>query len=301
MKTTRSLAAEIGTILSGTLLIIWAMHLGLQSDTGALLLNLGTNIIGIGITITFVDRMLSIRKNADEAEAMAHTILHHLDHVVWIWLGGYRNFSTTELFGLLSSVKDSDELHPNTRHGLVVLADRSSHFCKLRPAVVVANSSLKKAIDLLGQFCHLADRSTPWSAIAISQSLQEAAICLCKAVHEPITTLQYDNDIRLRDSSLRAQEDRLLGESIVRTNTVVSPIRRTEATTTNSSRSTLASRAGMIAPFERRPENKPRPVLAGFASKTLAEDQQGDDLVDSAVQNRQTSTDQVAQSDNKEE
>jgi len=54
-------------------------------------MNLGTEIVGITLTVAIVEALLEKRARSDEARRIAWNVMHDIDHAVWVWQGGGRS------------------------------------------------------------------------------------------------------------------------------------------------------------------------------------------------------------------
>jgi hypothetical protein len=76
--------------------------------------NVGTEIFGILVTIALVDWVLEKRRRQDRARELAWSVLHSIEHSVWVWQGGPRQMGTNELLGIVAGIKKQDHLEPFT-------------------------------------------------------------------------------------------------------------------------------------------------------------------------------------------
>ncbi len=98
-----------------------AFRVGPDKPWGALWLNLGTEIVGIVFTVAIVEWLFERRRRLEDARRMAWRVLHALDHAVWVWQGGHREFNLAELVALLKRVEDGDSLPGFTQNLLMQL------------------------------------------------------------------------------------------------------------------------------------------------------------------------------------
>jgi hypothetical protein len=97
-------------LVTGGFLIIAAIVLWLSfvfgGDTGwgNLFTNLGTEIIGIVITVAVVEWFFERRRLQNRGRQLAWDALHAVEHAVWVWQGGPRQMDTDEVRGILNAV-----------------------------------------------------------------------------------------------------------------------------------------------------------------------------------------------------
>ena len=95
----------IGGFLSVAAVILWVSFIfGVETSTGTLLINLGTEIVGIVITVAVVEWFFERRRLQTRGRQLAWDALHAVEHAVWVWQGGPREMDTDEVRGILNSV-----------------------------------------------------------------------------------------------------------------------------------------------------------------------------------------------------
>jgi len=77
------------------------MRVGPESGWGSIFLNLGTEIIGIVLTVALVEVLLERQSQKEVARSMAMAILIELDKRIHSWLGGDPRFDVNEMLLLL--------------------------------------------------------------------------------------------------------------------------------------------------------------------------------------------------------
>ena len=83
-------------------LVIWSAFLVSNgTTTQSLLVNLGTEIVGIVITVAVVEWFFERRRNHERARQLAWSALHAAEHGIWVWQGGPREVETDQLLGML--------------------------------------------------------------------------------------------------------------------------------------------------------------------------------------------------------
>ena len=104
-------ALVTGGFLVLALAILAASFLpGIDPAVQALLVNLGTEIIGIVITVAVVEWFFERRRLQNRGRQLAWDALHAVEHGVWVWQGGPREMDTDEVRAVLNAVGDDDPL-----------------------------------------------------------------------------------------------------------------------------------------------------------------------------------------------
>lgn len=99
-------------------LILWASFVvGVDTNAGTLFINLGTEIVGIVITVAVVEWFFERRRLQNRGRQLAWDALHAIEHAVWVWQGGPRQMDTDEVLGVLNAVTRDDPL-PDFTEGL---------------------------------------------------------------------------------------------------------------------------------------------------------------------------------------
>jgi hypothetical protein len=203
-----SLAIFVGAVI----FIAIGFFIGNQTIQ-SVLLNLGTEALGILITIAGIDKLEERRRIVENIEAMAWRYLNRIDIIVWIWQGGRKEFSMDELFSLLDATQDDDPIHPETMKLLCKLGDTANHKLKAHyhKTSIEASPRMKDAFKAL----------YPLFAMQDSNALlppKEIAKCLRSAIEGFRDCLPKDVDLdsdfpfvdpSKRENSLTAQSSRL--------------------------------------------------------------------------------------------
>ena len=106
--------------------VIWlAFLVGPDTSAGNLFTNLGTEIIGIVITVAFVEWLFERRRLQTRGRQLAWDALHTIEHAVWVWQGGPRQMDTDEVFGILAAVGSNDPLPDFTEGMFLSIGTRS--------------------------------------------------------------------------------------------------------------------------------------------------------------------------------
>jgi len=202
-------------LLGSALLLIAGIAIGVSMSHGLtlddFLLNLGTELVGIVLTIAFVDQILERRKNEESAKKIAWEALHDLDHAVWVWQGGAREFDLDELAGLLTHVTDSDPLPQFTQNLFLRIGCRADNTLRTRGEAMSANPHLKNAMQILKPLSRMRDDNRLLSVSEINDIAGKALAELAKAVGSVYSVQNIEVLSAHRDVTVKAQEWRHYG------------------------------------------------------------------------------------------
>ena len=194
----------VAAIMLGT-----SFFFGVDTSTGTLLMNLGTEIIGIVMTVAIVEWFFERRRLQNRGRQLAWDFLHAVEHVVWVWQGGPHEIDSDEVRGLLNAVRD-DPLPEFTEGLLLNIGTRSHRLLKNDPAAVAAMPGLMNALEHLGRFSSIRDGKAPWASRKVADILDEGTTALAKSLGTP-TERHPTRLIRFRDPSVESQERRHFG------------------------------------------------------------------------------------------
>ena len=206
-----SRALVTGAFLLLSMVVLWVGYLrGTDRFSGDLLMNLGTEILGIVVTVAVVEWFLERRRLQERGRQLAWQALHSVEHAVWVWQGGPRQLETDELLGLLSAVSEDDPLPDFTQNLLLMVGTRSKQGLKHDSAAVDAMPGLGEALEHLSRLSSMRDdrELMPPRKLAdiLSQGVSHLALVL-KLSDERIPARL----IRYRDPSADSQERRHFG------------------------------------------------------------------------------------------
>ena len=209
------ISVTLAFLLVASIIIFIGFHVGATTGPGSLLLNLGTTVIGIALTVAIVEWLFEKKQTKNEARRMAWRTLHRLDHAVWVWQGGSREFDANELLGLLASVTDSDPIPPFTETLFLVLGSDAENRLRHQGDIVQANTELEKALGCLKKLSAVRDSEDSLSPTQIAENLSKTARLLAKAVRisftEDIEIKSTESSMRFEKCSLEQQEWRHFG------------------------------------------------------------------------------------------
>lgn len=204
-------------LVTGGFLIVAAIMLGMSfffgvgTSVGTLLMNLGTEIVGIVMTVAIVEWFFERRRLQNRGRQLAWDFLHAVEHVVWVWQGGPREMDSDEVRGLLNAVSD-DPLPEFTEGLLLDIGTRSHRLLNNDPAAVAAMPGLVIGLEHLGRFSSIRDGKSPWPSRKVADILDEGTTALAKCLGKP-TERHPTRLIRFRDPSVESQERRHFGGS----------------------------------------------------------------------------------------
>ena len=205
----RALVTGIFLVLSAVV-IGAAFFVGTDDPRGDLFLNLGTEIMGIVLTVTIVDWFFERRRLQARARQLSWWALHQVEHAVWVWQGGPRQLETDELLGLLSAVGDDDPLPEFTQNLLLSLGTRAKQALKDEPRALDAVSGLREAFEQLSRLSSIRDGGELPPPKKIADVLASGVAHLAVVLGLPDERIPA-RLIRYRDPSAERQEQRHFG------------------------------------------------------------------------------------------
>lgn len=188
--------------------ILWsAFVLGTDTSFGTLFINLGTEIIGIVITVAVVESFLERRRLQNRGRQLAWDALHATQSAVWVWQGGPREMDTDEVLGVLKAVGGDDPLPDFTEGLFLSVGTRSRRLLNNDPQAVAAVPGFMTALEHLARLSAIRDGRTPMPSRKVADILEEGTLALAQALGQP-TERHLASLIRYRDPSLESQERR---------------------------------------------------------------------------------------------
>ena len=192
-------------------LVLWgAFVVGTDTSAGNLFINLGTEIVGIVITVAVVEWFFERRRHQNRGRQMAGNALHAVEHAVWVWQGGPRQMDTDEVRGILHAVDEDDPVADFTEGLFLNIGTRARRLLSNDPEAVSALPGFMNALEHLARLSAIRDGRNRMSARKVADILDEGTEELAKALGRP-TERHLPSLIRYRDPSLESQERRHYG------------------------------------------------------------------------------------------
>ena len=173
--------------------------------------NLGAELIGIALTVAIVDWLIERKRLREQSQQFAWRLLHDMDHALWVWQGGRREFHLDEMVSLLRLAQSSDPFPATTQDLFINLGVRASDMIRLHTRLMTFDKRLKKACSALGSLSQLRESrgslDTAYVIDAVRQGVSQLAAVTGQTVHEG----EFGVARAFRDPTLRAQEQRYRG------------------------------------------------------------------------------------------
>lgn len=195
-------------VLVASGLLITSLMLTGDNRAGDVLLNLGTEVVGIALTVAIVDWLIERHRFRDEAEKAAWRLLHDIDQAVWIWQGGRREFNLDELASLLRMIEPDDVISDPAREMLVTVGSHASDELRLHHRIFRFEGRLGQAVGFLTGLAQLRELGASVNNEFIVESLERSVTVLAAIVKQPVAAGTSGVARTYRDSSLDAQHDR---------------------------------------------------------------------------------------------
>ncbi len=181
-----------------------------EGATQSLLINLGTEIIGIVITVAVVEWFFERRKNLERARQVAWSAMHAVEHSVWVWQGGPREIESDQLLGMLRSVQEDAALPDFTQNLFLSLGTRSKHALHNDQSALASMPGLMLAFEELSRLNAIREGGRVKPPQKVASILEEGVINLAKVLGQP-TEAMPARLIRYVDATENAQEQRYFG------------------------------------------------------------------------------------------
>ena len=188
--------------------VLWmAFIVGTDTSYGTLFINLGTEIIGIVITVAVVEWFFERRRLVTRGRQLAWDSLHATQTAVWVWQGGPREMETDELLGVLNAVHEDDPL-PDFTEGLFLnVGTRSRRLLNNDPQAVAALPGYMDALEHFARLSAMRDGRSSMPSRKVADILEQGSAALARALGRP-TERHLASLIRFRDPSLESRERR---------------------------------------------------------------------------------------------
>jgi len=183
---------------------------GVDTSMGTLLINLGTEIIGIVMTVAVVEWFFERRRLQNRGRQLAWDALHAVEHAVWVWQGGPREMDTDEVLGVLNAVGSDDAVADFTEGLFLNLGTRSRRLLSNDPLAVQSMSGFMDGLEHLARLSAMRDGSDSMPPRKVADILEQGTSSLARSLGKP-TEKHLASLIRFRDPSLESQERRHFG------------------------------------------------------------------------------------------
>lgn len=185
----KGIVAVASAVLLALVAWAWGSRPSFLSD---LLVNFASEAWGFILTVFLVNFLLRRHHLDSEARQLARAILHDIDHAVWVWLGGKREFGVGEGRALLARVNGDTRPARFTESLLMAVGSRAANSLRTHPQIVTRQPALHQALDALVPLAGLRDGppGTSLEPTAIAAILLSAIQPLCDAARmspEPAT------------------------------------------------------------------------------------------------------------------
>lgn len=194
-------------ILAGIMLWLGFYVDELNPTAANVFINLGTETIGIVLTVAVVESFMERRRVLSKGRQLAWDTLHAAETAVWVWQGGPREMETDELLGILNAVDDEDPL-PDFTEGLFLnLGTRSRRLLNNDRQAVGVLPGFMNGLEEMARLSAMRDGKTRMSSRKVADILEAGTKGLARALGQP-TERHLASLIRFRDPSLESQERR---------------------------------------------------------------------------------------------
>lgn len=193
------LPVSVGTVAA-------AFQFGEDTRVGTLLINLGTEIFGVFITVAVVEMFLDRRRKQDRARDIAWSTLHQMERAIWVWQGGPRQAKTDELLGIISGIRSEAPPEPVTRSILVSLGTHAREVLDREAPSIRTLPRLGSALEDLTSLRSLTDGGSV-SLRMVAEVLESATTDIARILDLPCQRIPSAL-IPYRDASSEAQAQR---------------------------------------------------------------------------------------------
>lgn len=205
----RILVPAVFLVVAG-LVIYSAFLVESQSTVQAVLVNLGTEIVGIVITVAVVEWFFERRRDMERGRQLAWSALHATEHGIWVWQGGPREVETDQLLGMLRGVRDEDPLPDFTQNLLLALGTRAKHLLHNELPALQVMPGLLGAFEELARLHAIREGGRVAPPRKVADILSLAVTGLARVLGQPTEPMPA-RLIRYVDPAADAQEMRYFG------------------------------------------------------------------------------------------
>ena len=177
-------------------------------------LNLGTELIGIVLTILIVDWLLERKRAREEMKKIALNGLSKINYAVWIWQGCPRDLNISILYSFLSETSNNDKLSVSTQNLIIQLANTSEETITLNPEAVNSNKILNQALKELSSLAKMRDTNNVLSPKSIANCLASVILKFADVlkIKNIFKDKQDNNHTLIRDTASEKQNWRRFGQ-----------------------------------------------------------------------------------------
>ncbi len=200
------LAVAFGFVAIGSALVFAPTFLGWEWSRGGTLVDLGSELLGLALTVSILDWFFEQRRLRADGRRLAWEVFHHVERVVWVWQGGPFRLETDELLGLLNGVSTDDGFAACTERMLLGLGIRSRELLKGERQAVSTIHGFDEALGELGSLARIGEGRKP-SAEPVRAALTAATRTLADILDLAAPHLP-PRLIRDRASDVPSQEKR---------------------------------------------------------------------------------------------
>jgi hypothetical protein len=147
----------VGFLIVAAIILSISFLFGVDTTTGNLLINLGTEIVGIVLTVAIVEWFFERRRLQDRGRQLTWDMLHEIGHAVWVWQGGPREMGTDEVLGILDGAGKDDPLPDFTEGLMLAIGTRSRRLLNDDKAPVAAIPGLMNGLEHLSRLSSIRD------------------------------------------------------------------------------------------------------------------------------------------------
>lgn len=187
--------------------LLAARWVGADTSTGNVLINLGTEIFGIVITVAVVEWFFERRRLQDRARDLAWDVLHDTERVVWVWQGGPRRMGTDQLLGLISAIRSEEAMAGQTQALLQSLGERTGRILDREAAAVKSLKGLNDALSDLTSLPGLGEQARQTEVRMVAEILESCTTGIARVLGLPDQRIPSAL-IRNRDPGEEAQDRR---------------------------------------------------------------------------------------------
>lgn len=145
----------------GVGLIMIPRFVGWQWSGSATLVDLGSELLGLALTVSILDWFFEQRRLRSDGRRLAWEVFHSVERAVWTWQGGPFRLETDELLGLLNGVGDDDPIAPCTEGLLLGLGIRGRELLKGERRAVASIPGFEEALTELGGLARIGEGRKP--------------------------------------------------------------------------------------------------------------------------------------------